>query len=212
MPDVLAIDFQNRQASQPQLESLRQSLSEGGVIAFPTDTLYGLGADPFNFRAVEKLFELKQRRATEPILVLIHSEEQLPLFTANVNAVAKKLMDRFWPGPLTILFDALEILPRALTAGTDKIGIRLPGSDYTRQFLQEIGHPLTATSANISGERNPVSLSDIPQALASGLSFMVNNGPAKETAASTVVDPGTSPPRIVREGVIATNTIHALFQ
>ncbi len=211
MPNVLALDFKNTETGQPSLESLRESLSQSGAIAFPTDTFYGLGTDPFNTQAVEKLFQLKQRPATHPILVLIHDEAQLDLFTSEINDRARKLIDHFWPGPLTLLLQARETVPEALTAGTGKIGVRLPGSSFTRQLLKKIGHPLTATSANLSGGKNPSTLEEIPEILASQLDFLIDGGPSGATSPSTVVDPETSPPRIIREGVIPTSSIETLF-
>ncbi len=211
MPNVLALDFQNLPTSQSSLETLRNSLVSGGVIAFPTDTFYGLGVDPFNAPAVEKLFRLKHRPPAHPILVLIHNESQLELFTEAINDCARKLIRQFWPGPLTIIFKARATVPDVLTAGTGTIGVRLPGSAFTRQLLQGIGHPLTATSANLSGGDNPSTLGDIPEALASQLDYLVDAGPAKETAPSTIVDPETSPPKILREGVISKEAIESLF-
>ncbi len=211
MPNVLALDFKNPEAGQPSLEPLRKSLSQGGAIAFPTDTFYGLGTDPFNTQAVEKLFRLKQRPATHPILVLIHHEAQLDLFTSEINGRARKLIDNFWPGPLTLLLQARETVPEALTAGTGKIGVRQPGSAFTRKLLEIIGHPLTATSANLSGGKNPSTLEEIPEILTSQLDFLIDADASGATSPSTVVDPETSPPRIIREGAIPASSIATLF-
>ncbi len=209
MSNILALDFQNPEACQPSLDAIKSSLSQGGVIGFPTDTFYGLGADPFNDQAVKKLFHLKQRPPTQPILVLIHDESQLDLFTSKISGQARSLINTFWPGPLTILFSARNDLPEVLTAGTGKIGIRLPGSKHTRQLLEKIGHPLTATSANLSKGKNPSRIEEIPVSLADKLDFIIDAGSSKANAPSTVVDSDTSPLEIIREGAISASSIQS---
>ncbi|QPJ62736.1 MAG: threonylcarbamoyl-AMP synthase [Candidatus Nitronauta litoralis] len=210
MPVVPALDYQSFEACQPSLDAIKKSLSQGGVIGFPTDTFYGLGADPFNSEAVEKLFHLKRRPPTNPILVLIHDEYQLDLFTSNISEQARNLIKNFWPGPLTVLFSARDSLPDALTAGTYKIGVRLPGSKLTRKLLEKIGHPLTATSANLSEGNNPSKVEEIPKTLADQLEFIIDGGPSTATAPSTVVDADASPLRIIREGAISPASIQSI--
>ena len=132
MAKVLSVDFEQPDTSSKSIENIRSVLDSGGVIAFPTDTFYGLGADPFNPDAISKIFQIKQRPADKPLLVLIHSLDQLEDLTHGVTDNARKLMEHFWPGPLTLIFEAAPELPDALTAGTGTIGIRLPGHPFTR--------------------------------------------------------------------------------
>lgn len=207
-PPVL--DIRKQEEFRRSIDRVRRSLLAGGVIAFPTDTFYGLGADPFNPEAVEQLFRLKQRDNQNPILVLISTEKKLNLFSREVNDDARALIETFWPGPLTILFPALSSLPPALTAGTGKIGVRLPGSAATRQLLEEVG-PLTATSANLAGGPNPESLAGIPDAVTGGCDFLIDGGAATETRPSSLVDIVADPPVLIREGAIPREQIeHSL--
>lgn len=209
MANVLALDFQDPAACRTPLETLRRILASGGVIAFPTDTFYGLGADPFNERAVARLFELKQRPRHNPILVLIDHTGQLALFTERIPPAAVTLMNAFWPGPLTLLFPARAAVPAALTAGTGAIGVRQPGDDFPRRLIREVGHPLTAPSANITGGSNLMSVSEVAAALGDAVDAIVTGGRPAGGAPSTVVDPRSTPVRIVREGAVSREQLKA---
>ena len=200
------LDIRKQEEFRRTVDRVRRSLLAGGVIAFPTDTFYGLGADPFNPEAVEKLFHLKNREGKNPILVLIPAEKKLNLFTHEVNADARALIETFWPGPLTILFPALPSLPHALTAGSGKIGVRLPGSAATRHLLEEVG-PLTATSANLAQGPNPETLESIPDAVAGNCDYLIDGGAATESSPSTLIDTVAEPPVLIREGVISRQQI-----
>ena len=155
MANVLRIDFESPEASRKTLETIQSVLDSGGVIAFPTDTFYGLGADPFNPEAISKIFRIKQRPADKPLLVLIHSPDQVERLTDQITPLVKYLMNLFWPGPLTLLFKAASGLPRELTAGTVKVGIRLPAHLFSLRLREELDYPLTAQRANSSGQQAP---------------------------------------------------------
>ena len=126
-------------------------LKSGGVIAFPTETFYGLGADARNESAIKKIFGIKGRDFKNPILVVIGDGRHLDTFAAEIPAAARKLMDRFWPGPLTLVFKAASSVSPMLTAGSGKIGIRLTSHPIAMELSKRLGGPLTATSANLSG-------------------------------------------------------------
>ncbi|MGP0629350.1 L-threonylcarbamoyladenylate synthase [Nitrospina sp. 32_T5] len=209
MANRLQVDPQFPQTLQAVITPIKRSLAEGGSIAFPTDTFYGLGVDPGNAEAVEKIFTIKERPADKPILVLIDDREQLKDWAAEVPELAVKAMDAFWPGPLTLLFPARDDIPKALTAGTGKIGIRLPDSAIARQLVRDLGHALTAPSANKSETENPLNADDVNQSIGSAIDWIIDAGPAPGGAPSTVLDITSTPPAIVREGAIARADIEA---
>ncbi len=183
-------------------------MKSGGVIAFPTDTFYGLGADPFNPDALSKIFRIKQRPADKPLLVLIHSLDQLKDLAAGVTDGAQLLMEHFWPGPLTLIFKAVP-LPDALTAGTSTIGIRLPDHPFTRRLLEALDQPLTAPSANVSGTGELETAQQVENALGDKLDLIVDGGPAPGGKVSTVLDTTTNPPTLVREGALSRSDLES---
>ena len=209
MANVLRIDFESPEASSKTLETIQSVLDSGGVIAFPTDTFYGLGADPFNPEAISKIFRIKQRPADKPLLVLIHSPDQVDRLTDQITPLAKLLMRLFWPGSLTLLFKAAPGLPRELTAGTGKVGIRLPAHLFTLQLLEGLDCPLTAPSANISGAREPVTAGEVVSAGA--LDVIVDGGPAPGGKPSTILDATTNPPTLVREGAVSRKDLQMVL-
>lgn len=211
MADVLPVDFENPETCGEAIENIRSVLNSGGVIAFPTDTFYGLGADPFNPEALLKIFQIKQRPADNPLLVLIHSRDSLEILTSEVTDNAQLLMDHFWPGLLTLVFKASPQVPKELTAGKGTIGIRLPGHPFTQNLLQELGQPLTAPSANISGEREPVTAQEVAKTLGDKLDLIVDGGPAPGGKLSTVLDTTTDPPTLIREGAVSRGELETLL-
>jgi len=178
----------------------REVISSGGVIVYPTDTFYGLGADPRNGTAIKKLFVIKGRRADQPILLLIPDQAVVNEWAAEITPRAEKLMKKFWPGPLTLVFKAKkEVLPE-LTAGTGAIGLRLPGSALTRQLLAYLGSALTGTSANISGGRGIETAEEAMRAFGNMVDLVLDGGRTPGGKPSTVVDVSSDLPRVIREG------------
>ena len=211
MVNVLRVNFESPEASREPLETIQSVLDSGGVIAFPTDTFYGLGADPFNPEAISKIFRIKQRPADKPLLVLIHSPDQVDRLTDQITPLAKLLMRSFWPGSLTLLFKAAPGLPRELTAGTGKVGIRLPAHLFTLQLLEGLDCPLTAPSANISGHKEPTALWEFPSTLGEELDLLVDGGPAPGGKPSTILDATMNPPILVREGAVSRKDLQLIL-
>ena len=203
MTNVLKVNFESSETSRIPIETIQSVLDSGGVIAFPTDTFYGLGADPFNPKAVSKIFRIKQRPADKPLLVLIHSQDQVDRLADEVTPLTKCLMTQFWPGSLTLLFKAAPGLPGELTAGTGKVGIRLPAHLFTLQLLEKLDRPLTAPSANISGQPAPKAIWELANTLGEELDLLVDGGPAPGGQPSTILDATTNPPTLVREGAVS---------
>lgn len=180
-------------------------LKYGAVIAFPTDTYYGLGADIYNDEAIKRIFDIKGRPHDRPILILISDREDLmPLISArDIPVFVDRLMDEFWPGPLTIVFHASEGMSEVLTGSTGKIGVRLPVHPFCRSLVRELGRPLTATSANISGKPSLCSPSDVLDAIGDRIDALVDGGMTHGGAVSTVIDATGAELVVIREGVIS---------
>ncbi len=211
MANFLQVDFEKPDTSSKAIKKIQSVLNSGGVIAFPTDTFYGLGADPFNPEALSKIFRIKQRPPDKPLLLLIHSPDQLKDLAREVTDNARTLMDRFWPGPLTLIYKATPGLPDALTAGTNTIGMRLPDHQFTRRLLEELDQPLTAPSANISGAGELRTAQEVEQVLGAELDLIVDGGPAPGGKVSTVLDTTTNPPTLIREGAVSRSDLESVL-
>lgn len=180
----------------------REVIASGGVIAYPTDTYYGLGADPRNPSAVKRLFSIKGRLKDQPILLLIAEPADVGKWAGEITGTAARLMIRNWPGPLTLVFNARgDVLPE-LTAGTGTIGLRVPGSVLARGLIRFIGHALTGTSANLSGRPNLRTAQEAMEEIGSLVDLVLDGGETAGGAASTVLDVTTAVPRVIREGAV----------
>lgn len=190
------------------LTQAREIIARGGVIAFRTDTFYGLGADPFNASAVQKVKDLKGREGSKPILVLISDVEQLSRLIESRSPAFDELAERFWPGALTIIGEATNRLPGDLTAGTKSVGVRLPGDESVRSIVRACGGALTATSANPSGEPPARSATEALKYFGESVDVILDGGATKTDQPSTVVDTTSDGGlKLVREGVIAWDKI-----
>lgn len=185
-------------------------IQRSGLVAIPTETFYGLGVNPFDARAVDRLRAVKGREDEKPILVLVGSVNDLSSFVEHVPPVASILIEVFWPGPLTILFPARASLPLALTAGTGLVGVRLSSCQPLCELLTRVG-PLTGTSANRAGAAPARTAEAVQQALGDAVDLILDAGPTPGGLPSTVVHAHDSL-RIVREGVIARSVIEARLQ
>ncbi len=151
-------------------------IKQGGVIAFRTDTFYGLGADPFNEAAVERIRELKGREDDKPILLLISDPNQIDRLLTELSAEFTNLAEKFWPGPLTIVGKATTNLPEGITAGTGTVGVRLPADTSVRDLVRECGGALTATSANPAGREPARSADEVREYFPEGIDLIVDGG------------------------------------
>ena len=195
---------------EPEPEIIEEAagvIRRGGVVVFPTRCLYGLGADAMNPIAVERIIEIKQRPSDNPILVLIHAEKQLEMLVEKIPPAATAIMAAFWPGRVTLVFDARGTLPGLLTAQTGKIGVRLPGHPAAAAILGQVKSPVTGTSANLSGSPGCSRLSDLGPEIADQADLVLDGGILQGGSGSTVVDVTEAPPRILREGQVTTGEI-----
>ncbi|HNV04467.1 MAG TPA: L-threonylcarbamoyladenylate synthase [Vicinamibacterales bacterium] len=177
-------------------------LRGGGVIAYPTDTLYGLGADPANRIAVAQLYRIKGRPVDRPIPLIGASVAQVAAHTGGLAPLAAKLAGRFWPGPLTLILPAWPGLDEAVLAGTGTAAIRVPAHPVARALAAACGWPITSTSANRTGEPPPSLPSDVRRRLEGALDAVIDGGPAPGGPPSTIVDATGPSPRLVRPGAV----------
>jgi L-threonylcarbamoyladenylate synthase len=177
-------------------------LGRHGIIAVPTETFFALAVNPLQAEALLHLFALKDRSPDKPVLVMVNGPEMLNQVAREVPGLARRLMEKFWPGPLTIIFPSLPHLPRRLTGGTGTIGVRQPRLSLTCRLITELGHPITGTSANRSGHRSLVRADEVAREFGEDLGLILDAGPCPGGLPSTIVDVTSSPPRLVRAGAI----------
>lgn len=190
-----------RQSAESLLQ-ISEVISRGGVIAFRTDTFYGLGVDPFNVSAVQKIKQLKGREDGKPILIVISDREHVSRFVQEPSAVFQSLAAKFWPGPLTLIGRAQAEIPNDITSGTGTVGLRLPDDDEVRALVRACGGALTATSANPSGNRPAATAQEVENYFANAVDLIVDGGAARTNRPSTVVDVTGVELKLIREGVI----------
>ena len=186
-------------------------LRDGGVVAFPTDTVYGVGVDPFQPEAVRRLYRIKGRPDNKPIAILVGSIEDVEQVAQSPSEPFFRLADRFWPGGLTLIVAARD-LPPEITAGGNTVGVRMPDHPLTLELLQEFGGPIATTSANISGEEPATSAGDVAAQLGNRVDLIMDGGTTFTKVASTVLDLSVSPPKIRRHGGIPDELLMACLK
>ena len=182
-------------------------LSRGSVIAIPTDTFYGLAADPFNLAAVDEIYRVKGRPEARALPVLVNSIDQAVLLSREVPENFLKLAQAFWPGGLTLVVNGAQRIPLKVTAGTGRIALRWPRSEVVRQLIDEFEGPVTGTSANISGFPSCSSAKEVTKQLGGRLPLILDAGDTGATMASTIVELHGEDWRIGREGAIPVGEI-----
>ena len=184
-------------------ERAAEVFSRGQIIAFRTDTFYGLGVDPFNREAVRRIKQLKGRDENKPILIVISDYDQLHRFIGNATPAFELLAKQFWPGALTLIGRANPSVPEEITAGSKSVGVRLPGDDRVRALVRSCGGALTGTSANPSQAAPARSVREVHDYFGEAIDLIIDNGEAESDLPSTVVDASGVEPKLIREGVIA---------
>ena len=184
-------------------------VKNGGLIAYPTETVYGLGADPYNAEAVQKIFIAKGRAEDKGIILLIRGVDDLSMLVRAVSPTAQMLIEAFWPGPLTLVFRANPDLSSALLGGRDTIALRHSSSPIATRLLTALGGPLTSTSANRSTESPGRSASEVENALGEHLDLILDGGPSDSALPSTLVDVSTDRAILLREGAIPARKLRS---
>ena len=189
-----------------------EAISAGGVVAFRTDTFYGLGVDPFNASALAAIRRLKGRDEGKPVLVVVADARDAERLVASRSALFDALRAEFWPGPLTLVAAARAELPTELTAGTGTVGVRLPADEEVRGFVRACGGALTATSANLSGSPPARTAEEDARFFPSGRLLVVDGGPTRAELPSTVLDVTGPDARLIREGVITSDELRRVLE
>lgn len=196
--------------SESDLQRAAEILRVGGLVAFPTETVYGLGANALSANAVAKIFEAKGRPYTSPLIVHVASPEHAKQVVADWPQIAQTLAGRFWPGPLTLVLPKRSVVPDIVTAGLDTVGIRMPAHPIALALLHECELPLAAPSANRFTQLSPTTAEHVRQSLGDRVNFILDGGPCTVGIESTVLSLVTAQPTIWRPGGVARSEIEAL--
>ena len=199
-------------ASKQALQEAARIVANGGLIAFRTDTFYGLGADPLSRLAIRRIRRLKSREETKPILLLISDYDQVANFITKPSEVFLLIANQYWPGPLTLASNARTELPPELTAGSGTIGLRLPDEEDVRALVRACGGALTATSANPSGDLPARTAKDVEAYFGEEIDLIINGGEATVLQPSTVLDLSGENPRMIREGAISRKGLNEMLR
>ena len=195
--------------AEDEVRRASRILAGGGVVAVPTDTLYGLAADAFNLEAVERVFRLKGRPKGVPLPLLLAGPEGLTECGVDVPEMAWDLAELFWPGPLTLVLRKADRIPAVVSAGGSTVALRVPRNDLTTRIIGALGHPITGTSANRSGEPPATTADEVRRAFGDELDLVVSSTSEIAGHASTVLDLSLNAPKILRQGAVTPDEIEA---
>lgn len=206
---ILEISIENPQ--KDKLEQAGKILREGGLVAFPTETVYGLGANALDENAVNKIFIAKGRPSDNPLIVHVSDMKQVEKLTKFIPQKAKKVMDAFWPGPVTIILEKSEIVPKCTTAGLETVAIRMPSHKIALELIKESSVPIAAPSANTSGKPSPTTFKHVKEDMIGKIEAIVDGGRAGIGLESTVIDMTSDVPTILRPGGVTKEDLLELF-
>lgn len=202
----------NREKPGPhKIKHAAEIIKQGGLVIFPTETVYGLGADALNPEAARKVFVAKGRPSDNPLIVHIADIKDIDNLAKKIPETAKLLMKRFWPGPLTVVLNKKHGVPDIVTAGGKTIAIRMPDNKIALSLIRKAGVPVVAPSANLSGRPSPTRARDVIEDLMGRVDLIIDGGDTKIGVESTVIDLTVSPPVILRPGGIAVEDIEAVI-
>ncbi len=206
---VFKVDPQN--LDPEAIRTAADAIRRGELVIFPTETVYGLAADAFNEAAAKRVFDAKGRASMQPLPIQIANKDQLYEVASEVSEDARLLAKRFWPGPLTLVLPKKESLPDIVTGGEKTIGVRIPDHSVALALIREVGRPIIATSANISGSAPSKTADAAIDMLGCSVSVVLDAGESQIGVASTVVDLSISPARILRVGAICAERIKEIL-
>jgi L-threonylcarbamoyladenylate synthase len=196
---VVIIDENN--INKDSMDEAGKVIREGGLVAFPTETVYGLGANALDENAVRKIFAAKGRPQDNPLIVHV-ADFNINPYVKNMTNIAEELVQRFWPGPLTIILNKSDLIPDVTSAGLRTIGLRMPSNIIAKELIQSAGVPIAAPSANISGRPSPTEVSRCIEDLDGKINFILGGGRSEVGLESTIVDCTVDPPCVLRPGGI----------
>ena len=185
-------------------------LKGGGVVVYPTETLYGIAACALDKEAADKVFEIKGRPKKMPIPILV-KDLKMAEMVAELNDTAVKLAERFWPGALTLILNEKGVLPKVITAGTGKVAVRISGNDFVKALFNYFDQPITSTSANVSGGENLTDIDDIQSVFNDRVDLIIDSGNIPPSRGSTILDLTVNPPEILRPGDIKEEVLKEYY-
>ena len=189
-------------SSQPQIDEAGRLLRAGGVVVFPTDTLYGLGADAFSVSALERVCSIKGRPAGLALPLLVGCWDQVKLVARHIPETGSRLASTYWPGPLTLILPKVAHLPDLITGGGDTVAVRMPDHEVPLALVQQVNGPITGTSANRSGEPDLLTVQEVETQLGGLVDYIIPSPIIPNGIPSTVVDVTSHKPRLVRQGAL----------
>jgi len=191
-----------------EIKKAAKTIKSGGIIAFPTETSYGLGASIFYPDTLERIFQIKKRDDDKPLLLLLPDTTHLDILVSHIPKIADEIMRNFWPGPVTLIFPAKIGIPWQITAKTNKVGVRISSNPWALALIKEVGHPITATSANTAGTESCNSAEEVRENLFDPApDYILDGGKTTGGNPSTIIDVSVDPLRLVRKGAIDIKTI-----
>lgn len=191
------------------MEKAGAIIRSGGLVAFPTETVYGLGANALDTDAAKKIYEAKGRPSDNPLIAHISDKNQVDVLAKNVSDKAKKLMEKFWPGPMTLVFEKKDIVPMGVTGGLSTVAVRMPDNEIALNLIKAAGVPIAAPSANSSGRPSPTLASHVYEDMDGRIDMIIDGGQVNIGIESTIVDMTCEPPMILRPGYITKPMLEA---
>lgn len=200
------------QLNYEELREPAEIIKNGGVVIFPTETVYGIGVNGLDEKAINKLYKLKKRPLNNPISLLVSNIKMVEELTKNISELEYKVMETFFPGPLTIILQKKDIIPNILTANTNMVGIRMPDNEIAIKLIEYAGVPIATTSANISGKPSGINIEDIQGDFQEEVDCFIDNGKSKLAIPSTVIKIVDKQVHILREGTISEEQISKILE
>lgn len=196
------------QIKEQELEQCSQILKDDGIVIFPTETVYGIGANALSINAVGKIYKIKQRPQNKAINIMVANAQEIEKYATIQNNIEKKIIQNFMPGPITIILNKKQIIPDIVTAGNKKIGIRIPQNEIALELLKKCKLPIAAPSANISGEKSGIDIEGIKNDFEGKVDIFIDGGKSDLAQASTIVEVIDNKIVIHRQGAITENEIN----
>lgn len=209
----IKLDPNNQEQIEKTVIASAEILKNGGVIVYPTDTLYGVGANALDEKAVLKVFKIKKQDRSKPISVIV-KDMKMAGKIACIDSRVEKILNRIWPGPITAVLRKKDIISYILTGNKETIGVRIPENNFISKLMANIDFPITATSANISGENNLLNSNEIIKKFSHSEfspDLFINAGEIRNPAASTIIDIAAGVPKILRTGIVGKEKIQEFF-
>ena len=209
----IKLDLDDKNQIEATLEATAKILKIGGVIIYPTDTLYGIGVNALDENAIAKIYKIKKQDENKPISVIARNIKMARRI-ACIDSKVEKILERIWPGPITVVLRKKDVIPYMLTSGGETVAIRIPDNKFISALMKKIDFPITATSANISGEKNLLKSDEIVEKFKNSKpspDLFINAGDIKNPTASTIVDLTTPVPKILRMGIVGREKMQEFF-